>query len=223
MIIYLILSSLHDMRSPSDIEAIFADDTDESAIFSLMMIGMDRVVVGAAANSLLKVFELRMSKGKAYSYLDANGDVALIGPKRRGRGDMCSRGWNIFTGNHHQGQADRRGASAARNRESPIYSLSRPSSSSPFFYVGRENQVVQFNMTSMTDKHPDPLFKHSMCRMKNGELYVKRTWDPDDRVLNLSMYDQTLGGDFALRTQLRVGGSIGQHLNTVPGLDERWY
>lgn len=190
-----------------------------------MMIGRERVVAGAATNSLLKVFDLRMDRGRAYSYLDATGNQGRDVPseglvlKQSYDDDICTQGWNIFS--TPQTPKDRQDIVCRRLRESPIYSLSRPSSTSPVFYVGQENQVVQFNITSMLDKHPDPMFKHSLSRMKNGEINVKKTWDPNDKVMDLCMYDQTSGGDFALRVQRKVG-PMPLRDKVVANMDERW-
>ncbi len=75
---YLIINvtRLHDMRSPADCEAVISDPTDDPAIFSLLMIGRERVIAGTAHHSLLKIFDLRRcSGGRTYSYLNLHSDT----------------------------------------------------------------------------------------------------------------------------------------------------
>lgn len=213
------LIRLHDMRSPAEYEALISDPTDFSAIFSMTMIGRERLVAGGAINSLLKVWDLRFAGGRTYHYLDAlsSPDTTSVSPDN----DFVSEGWNIFSSPY-----DAQNRRWHRGQESPIYSLSRPSNSSSSLYVGRENSVIHFNFTSMLDKHPDPVFRHSVMRNPRGDIDARKTWDQDGRhkVLSLSMYDQTHQGHMPLKVQrgaaqLQV---VGADMKTLPGYDERW-
>ena len=223
---------LHDMRSPSDCETFITDPTDTAPVFSLLMVGRERIVAGGAINSLLKVFDIRMPGGRAYSYLDINEPDSRPPLQQEnsydhGEGDSTSAqrrypysGFNIFASPQHEVTSKW----PRRTESSPIYSLSRPSSSSSSLYVGLEGSVLHFNMTSMLDKHPDPVFNPSLIRRRNGEVDAVKTWDPlpKDKVVRLSMYEQTESGSIPLRVQ----GPVGFPLNRgegLPGYDERWF
>jgi len=209
---------LHDMRSPAEYEALISDPTDFSAIFSMVMVGREKLVAGGAINSLLKVWDLRFTGGRSYHYLDAlaTGGVEETTPTPA-QGDIHSGGWNVFASPY-----DQQNRRWHRGQESPIYSLSRPSASSTSLYIGRENSVMQFNMTSMLDKHPDPVFRHSVVRKPGGLIDAKKTWDPDgkQRVLSTSTYSHTTQGNFSLKIQMAA-----EHTglrDSIPGFDERW-
>jgi len=209
---------LHDMRSPAEYEALISDPTDFSAIFSMVMLGRERLVAGGAINSLLKVWDLRFTGGRSYHYLDAlaTGGIEDMTTSPV-QGDIHSGGWNVFASPY-----DQQNRRWHRGQESPIYSLSRPSASSTSLYVGRENSVTQFNMTSMLDKHPDPVFRHAVVRKPGGAIDPKRTWDSDGkhRVLSMSMYDQTVQGHMNLKIQM-AAEHVGLR-DSIPNYDERW-
>ncbi|KAK3683252.1 hypothetical protein LTR37_020395, partial [Vermiconidia calcicola] len=61
---------LHDLRSNREVEKIYTDPTDDSAIYSLLPRGQETLIAGTSRHSLLKIFDLRLG-AKAYSYLDA--------------------------------------------------------------------------------------------------------------------------------------------------------
>jgi WD40 repeat protein len=213
------LIRLHDMRSPAEYEALISDPTDFSAIFSMAMIGRERLIAGGAINSLLKVWDLRFAGGRTYHYLDAlatsGGDSTVSTPTTLE--EPHTGGWDVFASPYEA--ANRRWH---RGQDSPIYSLSRPSNSSTSLYVGRENSVMQFNFTSMLDKHPDPVFKHAIVRRPGGHIDAKKTWDSDGkhRVLSLSSYVQTAQGHFSLKIQRRSDKL--DFAEAIPGFDERW-
>lgn len=214
------------MRSPSNCEAVVEDPTEFSAIFSLLMVGRERLLAGGAANSLLKVFDLRMIGGRNYSYVDLAGQQsAPAAAKRENASDVESRdpiyasGWNLFTSPSRQNNANWR--SNRRAGESPLYSLSSPSPYSPNIYAGIENNVVHLNFTSMVDEHPDPLFRKSMRGSKANGFMIGQTWDPVKKGLILSMYDQNATGDLPLRMQRPVG-PVSPSDETLKGYDERW-
>jgi hypothetical protein len=111
-----------------------------------------------------------------------------------------------------------------RSAEGSVYNLSSPSPTSPIIFAGVENAVVEFNFSSVLDKHPDPVFLGSSIRVKgrrdNSPSYLQHKQD----VLNLAMYSQGTDGSregMKLRTQYSVQETLGQDVNPA-GLDERW-
>lgn len=186
------LTCLHDLRSANSITAVFRDPVDTfSPVYSLLPIGTERFVAGGARHSILKVFDLRMPGGKLYH---------ASKHKRRD--------WNVFLrpkDNHSR-----------RVTESPVYALSRPSQCSPTFFAGVESTVLQFDMVSIMDEYPDPLFKHGHA--KTGDKHdVKRKWDPHGNVLCLPMYEHDTG-PVTLIKQRQVEYTQG----SIEGWDERW-
>lgn len=214
---------LHDMRSPSDCEISISDPTDDSAIFSLLMVGRERIVAGGAVNALLKIFDVRMPGGRVYSYLDANQNLtnsngASVVLNKAESDQAQISGWNLFTTPRVSSNKPYR-----RQEGGPIYSLSRPSPSSTSLYVGRENSVTHLNFTSVLDRHPDSVYRNSLYKGPNGDIDIQKTWDPtyNDRVLRLSMYNQTTSGDVRLKVQRDVQRASKPH-GTIAGYDERW-
>lgn len=157
---------LHDMRSHDSVSATYSDPTDDSAIYSLLPRGLDRVVAGTSRHSLLKIFDLRMQGASDYSYLHALSnsfpDLSTLSINHHGEdGDMTTASattgdWNVFIRGHPG--ASHRGPNAwmRRSAESSIYSLASSSAASPVIYAGVENAVVEFNFTGVLDKFPDP-------------------------------------------------------------------
>ncbi len=215
------------MRSPADFEAVISDPTDDSAIFSLLMIGRERVIAGTAHHSLLKIFDLRMcSGGRTYSYLGLDSDTehqvwtsSRQGIVRRASEShprvMNQSGSNIFATPHVSQDAAR-----AHKSNSPVYSLSSPSPSSNSLFLGMEGRVLHINFTSMLDHYPDPLFRHRIRRKGTGRIDIEKTWNPFGQVLQLSMYNHT--GRAALMSQKPVG-PLTDYQSAISGLDERWY
>lgn len=224
---------LHDMRSPSAHEISYWDSTDQSAIYSLQPLGRERIVAGAACHSLLKVFDLRITGGRAYHYLDAavrtpdSLDLLQIGGPAKQDGlhtppqsNDCA--WNLFINPRNRvsgrsGSVRQQSWNNRRSTESPIYSLSSPSPASPSLFAGVENNIVEFNIVSMLDRHPDPVFEPGVKR-KGRHIDVKGTWNPHGDVLNLAMYEQSATAALRLRVQTGAGILPG----TIPGYDERW-
>lgn len=209
---------VHDMRSPADSEASIWDPTDTGSIFSLAFVGRERIVAGGAINALLKIFDVRMAGGRVYSYLDTNDMSARACGGDSDESSYRWKGSNVFTTSYENN------AKSTRRREGgPVYSLSRPSSTSTSLYVGVEASVLQFNMTSMLDRHPDPRFSSSAVRRPHGDIDVQRTWDSDmqNKALNLSMYEQTKSGNMRLKVQGPVKFYKPSRSGTTD-YDERW-
>jgi len=207
---------LHDMRSPSPYTAVYHDPTDDAAIYSLLSRGRDRVVAGASRHGLLKMFDLRMSGGSIYDYAGASDT-----------NDSSTGDWNVFINPRDRYvNSSWRGPNSwmRRSAEGSVYNLSSPSPTSPFIFAGVENAVVEFNFSSVLDKHPDPIFLGSSTkatgRRGNTPSYLQHKQD----ILNLAMYSQGTDGSregMKLRTQRSVDETLDQDINPA-GLDERW-
>lgn len=240
---------LHDMRSPADCMSTVSDPVDMSAVFSLATVGRERVIAGAAAHGLLKIFDLRMPGGRAYSYVDAsassttNAAQATNGCSSANDDNnkiLQATGTNIYTPRTGPGLRRGGGGRSGQSRQhwtqdSPVYSLSRPSPSSPKLYVGLENRVLDFKFTSAADPYPDPVFNGILVYRNDAGRGGKRvidplkTWDPYGEVLDMSMYEQ--GG--ARQTKLVYQKSISalghathsdeQQDERLRGYDERWH
>ena len=222
---------LHDLRSNQDVEMTYSDPTDDSAIYSLLLRGQEKLVAGTSRHSLLKVFDMRLG-AKCYNYLDAGSQQNPPKPQ--------TRNWNLFLRPQASPTNTARGWGSNQTRRaqaSSIYNLASPSPSSPHLYVGLENTVVELAFTSVLDKHPDPAHfevwnpsrpsqpqanGHGGAYHKGGEL----GWNgwKSKEVLDSAMYEQN--ADMKLwsqkslwetwRTRHEKDESGGE------GLDERW-
>lgn len=222
---------LHDMRSPASCTAIYNDPIDgASPVYSLLAFGRERFIAGGARHSILKIFDLRMAGGKAYYAADLEACSARTSrnpptPAPEASGVCCDyhyemrhdrRDWNIFL--------NPRGPSfyklgTRRSSESPVYALSSPAAGSPSLYAGVENAVVQFDIVSMMDRHPDPVFKYGPPAMRGArDAEIRRKWDPQRDVMRLAMYEQVSMGSMRLRVQ----SSVGAMDSNMRGWDERW-
>lgn len=233
--------TLNDMRSPRDYVQAYWDPLDSSAIYSLAAIGRERFLAGGSMNSSIKFFDLRMSGGQA-RYHEAH----LTGkdrshPHRRGTKHKDSdaqsaAGWNLFLDPRDEARAMRQSLPSrfgrgrghgGRNirppfRVSPIYSLSSPSPCSPSMFAGLENRVVQIDLTSMVDQHPDPIFECGLVRQQeNGKIDVVKTWDPAGDVLNLAMFEHHDEVNIGLMSQAGAEDALKREM-WVGGYDERW-
>ena len=234
---------LHDLRSPKAVEQSYFDPTDDSAIYSLSVLGRERLAAGTARHSTVKFFDLRMDGGRAYHYIDAfppnvktlDGKVKAPNEESSDRDrDMMldgedlheGTGWNLFLNPREMHAAPGRGHStwsARRSVESPVYSLSMPSAYSPTLFAGVENAVVRLDFASVLDRHPDPVHASGMKFDATGSVDVKQTWNPRSDVLNLGMYEQ-LGSTNGETMRLKVQRSLeSKNWEMRPdGLDERW-
>ncbi|KAH0207736.1 hypothetical protein KCU99_g421, partial [Aureobasidium melanogenum] len=201
---------LHDMRSPSSFTAVYHDPTDDAAIYSLLSRGRDRVVAGASRHGLLKMFDLRMSGGSMYDYAGAS-DTS----------DSSTGDWNIFINPRDRYvNSAWRGPNSwmRRSAEGSVYNLSSPSPTSPFIFAGVENAVVEFNFSSVLDKHPDPIFLGGSAGKKGRRNNVPSYLQHKQDILNLAMYSQGTDGSreaMKLRTQRSIEETLGQDINPV--------
>lgn len=212
---------LHDLRSHRQVEQAYIDPTmNDSAVYSLLPRGQEKLVVGTSRHSLLKVFDMRLG-AKCYSYLSTS---QLASKERPGTG------WNLFLKPHSATYPGRGGGNnwARRSAESSIYSLTSPSPTSPFVFAGVENAIAELTFTDLFHMPPDPAFF-------DPSLSTKKRRDSDGvragETLNLAMYEQS-----ATKMELMSQRSVeevrtlmrgskkeswkGQQF--IVGLDERW-
>jgi WD40 repeat protein len=218
---------LHDLRSSRSFEARFFDPIDQSAVYSLATLGQERILAGGARNTLLKVFDLRMSGGRNYSYRSAK----QIHPLQRDSSSVKGGNWTVFLRPQDQQRLAARFRNMdshmprhvmrhARNREragvsSAVYSVSIPSPYSPTIYAGLEGRVVQVDVADYFDRRPDPIYGTPPV---NGYSQEK-VWNLDDTVLELAHYDHESPN--SLRKQGRIGTITPSGEDT--GLDSHWY
>ena len=233
---------LHDLRSPASSTAEFVDIIDNSAIYSLLAFGRERFVAGASKHKLLKVFDLRMSGGKAYHYINAIPDAASHTPNRP---ISSSKAQKVSYSNqpHRVGPKHPRNDYSlfleplgersvyhrrhAREDDSPVYSLSAPSPSSPNFYAGVENAVVQMDVVSTLDRHPDPVYSTGLRNNGRPSTAIPK-WDPNQDAINLRLYERT-AGDLNMKIQVAPGSKATRYAVNELGekddtryWDERW-
>ena len=222
---------LHDLRSPAPYTAMYSDPINTfSAIYSLLPLGRERFVAGSARHTTMKVFDFRMPGGKAYYAVDVDPcshlstrQATTPAPK----GVCCTyhyenkynrRDYNIFLDRQERLPSHTRYHSS-RSSESPIYSLAASSAFSPSIYAGIEDNVIQIDIMSMMEKHPDPIYKYgARCRAGNRSDRMAK-YDPRGLVLNLGLIEQTTGAGMMLGSQVRIGA---WNTQMIPGWDERW-
>lgn len=196
--------------------AVFRDPVDTfSPVYSLLPIGTERFVAGGGRHSIIKVFDLRMPGSKLYhaAHLDPCSTARIAPPKQREQvkrfeAKSNRRGWNVFL----------RLQSNRSRRDSPVYALSRPSQGSPSFFAGIESHIVQMDMVSIMDQHPDPVFANGPAK-KGNRGDVRRKWDPYGTVVAMPMYEHDTGPVELIKQSPEVGYS--EH-SIRPGWDERW-
>jgi hypothetical protein len=239
---------LHDMRSPRNFESVFWDITNDSSIYSLTTHGLEHIIAGTSMHSMLKVFDLRVSGSRAYRSLSVSTQSSQTLKPNSMTGDFTSNkivretvgrdakattvmdGWNLFL--HPRGQQDTRPRmhNSRVDFDSPIYSLSIPSATSPSLYAGVEGSVRVIDFHSVTDAHPDLRFDNAIERhADSGLIDIKKSYNPFDNVLDLGMYEQ--GNEQSLRMKLYVQGHVddglresgaGKDQEGLGDLDERW-
>ena len=214
--------SLHDLRTTSAMMSVYRDPVDTlSPIYSLLPIGMERFVAGGGRHSIVKVFDLRMPGTKPYyaAALDpcsAERITNTIDTPSGMKLDCCSfhynarfnrRGWNMFLRMQQRSP-----------RDSPVYSLSRPSQCSTSFFAGIENHVAQIDMVSIMDRNPDPIYQNQSDRREQRDANRMR-WDPCYQAIRMSMYEHHTG-PVKLFKQRNVWSG---HVPSMSGWDERWH
>jgi len=188
------------MRSNKDFECTYFDNTFDMPIYSLGILGRERLVAGRARHNLLTFWDLRVAGGRNYHYQSLDSPVSLPQGSELNSNKSASEirsEWALYLTPRN---TDKGALRLGRVRESPVYSISSPSPSSPFVYGGVENMVLELNFTSATDPWPDTIFPRvsprklprsldilgNTSRMEN----IPRVWDPHNTTLNLAMYDR---------------------------------
>lgn len=231
------------MRSPSLAEMSYWDQINFDPVYALQLVGRERFIVGSARYSLLNVFDLRMSGGRAYHYLDeAASATSTIRAEQNGviphsraqtdssRHPQDSRRFCLFLNpKNYDGPANRNDAARSshdtwrrrHHNKSPVYSLSSPSASSTSLFAGIEGDILQLDIASTLDAHPDPVFAFGF-RRKGREVNVKKTWDPKGDVLDLHAYEDFPRGVYRVCVQGQVGAGAEVPGTEAPGWDKRW-
>ena len=221
---------LHDLRSPASSTARFVDIVDNSAIYSLLAFGRERFVAGSSRYTMLKVFDLRMPGGKKYHHTNVGLGNDILASKKPTleTGRKFNHNYPPLTedipSDHNYNMylevPDQRNPGRDRDRllDSPVYSLTAPSSCSPSFYAGVENGVVQIDAVSALDPYPDPIFNN---RMGWGPSTVDHRWNPNRDVMRLRLYEHKTGniGMLTQRTVSSLAFSRGKNRYW----DERWH
>ncbi|KAI4151668.1 MAG: hypothetical protein LQ341_000866 [Variospora aurantia] len=153
---------LHDLRSPTAYVASWTDLVDQfSSIYSLLPVS-DYFLAGGSNHALLKVFDMRKVNGTGHSY--DRQDHALhhtqfdvVGDPLANESGHGSGHWNVFVSDRGP-DADRR-PNAQRRSNTP---------------------VVQFELTSVYDRFPDPIYKTW------AEVADSKRWHPSWVMLDSS-------------------------------------
>ncbi|KAL1982609.1 hypothetical protein VTN96DRAFT_1044 [Rasamsonia emersonii] len=157
---------LHDLRSPKSYEREFMDTIDNNPIYCIQPFGHDRFLVGAGADAIVKIFDLRMQN--TYSYMDTNlstssssqnNNVGSTSPETKAQENgmrattprtaaVPGRDFSFFISHHPPTTSGRRTHHAYRG---PIYAMSSPSPSSSTIYTGIVDGIVRLDFASTDD------------------------------------------------------------------------
>ena len=241
---------LHDLRSPRDAEQTYIDPADDSAVYSILPRGREKLMVGTSRHNLLKVFDVRMGM-KCYSYQDIHTSQS---PNTGSEACDPESDYNIFLRNNNTSFTSRGSNwSQGRNRsaDSSVYSLASPSAHSPYVYAGVESAVYGIAFTEALDPFPDPTFfqpwsaqtepqddSSRPARQQDNDFVnskfkaehvgtkaSSRTFEAKD-VLGLAMYDQGANMKLCVQRSLwetwRAGSPRRRNRFAQGRLDERW-
>ena len=224
--------SLHDLRSPAPSTATFTDPVDGSSIYSLASFGRERFMAGASRHCMVKVFDLRLPGGKVYYAADLdpcvlkkNAPIPSISSSAAISSFCCQyhrdarwnrHSYNLFLRVKNGAGRGRKPRVMWRDRDTPVYSLSSPSSCSPTIFAGIENDIVQIDIVSVMDRDPDPIYQDKRKWIRN-ENNVSKRWNPQSNVIRMALYEHQ-DGNVILNVQQEVDHAIGLR----QGWDERW-
>lgn len=107
-----------------------------------MPLGRERILVGGARNSLLKVFDVRMPNGRFYY------SPGGLEPPSTDVMDTAS-GWATYLTHNHSASRSRGFSSSLA---SPVYSLVSPSPGGATVFAGIENGVWEFDFLRETKR-----------------------------------------------------------------------
>jgi WD40 repeat protein len=229
---------LHDLRSDRGFETMFWDQTNDSSIYSLATQGLEHIVAGVSMHSMIKVFDLRLSGSHAYHTVSLAPRLKnkpksqdftynAVVNDTKGSAAVVSGGWNLYLNPRIPPKRNAYREDYWRGgQDSPVYSLSIPSATSPNVYAGLEGVVQSLAFHSTVDPYPDTLHSQSTVRFAaSGAVDVRSSYDLQGDALNLGMYEQS--NEEGLRMQLLVQGDVGTDrlpgsASKLNGLDERW-
>ncbi|CAF9916154.1 MAG: hypothetical protein HETSPECPRED_002778 [Heterodermia speciosa] len=202
---------LHDLRSPASSTAMFVDIVDNSAIYSLLAFGRERFVAGSSQYAKLKIFDLRMPGGKIYNHRDVIPPKPSKTSTQTAHSSPSAQNYNIYLypspnlpyATPNRSNPIRPSHNRPNSPNSPIYSLSAPSPISPTFYAGIENSVIQLDVVSILDRHPDPVFSTGLSSSSCAPWEKSPKWDPGQEAINLRLYERVTG-NVRIKTQLGV-------------------
>ena len=231
---------LHDLRSPRDVESLYWDPTNDSSIYSLATQGLERIVVGVSMHSMLKVFDLRLAGSHAYNSISLSikksvkprgqdyAANAIVNDTKDAASAICG-GWNLYL---NPRIPPKRGAYREDfwhgREDSPVYSLSIPSATSPNLYAGLEGSIQNLTFHGIADPYPDALLSQSVTA-DIGIVDVASSYNPHGDALNLGMYEQ--GSEEGVGMHLLVQDDVSTEVAQrglkrydvkYRGLDERW-
>lgn len=176
--------------------ASFIDHLDPtSAIYSLLPLGRERIIVGGARHSLLKVFDIRMPSGRLYFSPTSS-------PSHTSE---TTAGWATYLTNHsHNSGFSRR--SHRPERDSPVYSLAAGSVGGAKVFVGIEGGIWEFDF--LGDSVGGVLRKPQQARFCTMYEFVGRTklWKQGGEELLGS--GGVMGAEGVLDGRWRVGGRV---------------
>ncbi|KAL1854623.1 hypothetical protein Plec18170_004714 [Paecilomyces lecythidis] len=203
---------LHDLRSDDLYDATFRDTTDLNPMYSIHPFGHDRFLVGAGAEGIVKIFDLRMPK--TYSYLNAKPSSSQPAPMKNNHHQTNGtskttpyprRDFSIFLSHRppiviNSGRLHPR---TNRTYRGPIYTMSSPSPSSATIYAGIVDGVVRLDFAS-TDDLTGPCSDWYDTNLAL-DLNTGKSASASHRVLDLSGYErpspEEIGRSARLRTQ----------------------
>ncbi|KAF3037813.1 hypothetical protein E8E12_006604 [Didymella heteroderae] len=231
---------LHDLRSPRDVESLYWDPTNDSSIYSLTTQGLERIVVGVSMHSMLKVFDLRLAGSHVYHSISLPTKKsarprgqdyavnAIVSDTKDAASAICG-GWNLYLNPRKPPKREAYREDYWRGREdSPVYSLSIPSATSPNLYAGLEGSIQNLTFHGIADSYPDTLLSQSAAT-ESGVIDVGASYNPRGDALNLGMYEQ--GSEEGVGMHLLVQDDVSTEVAQrglkredvkYKGLDERW-
>ncbi|KAH8700506.1 F-box domain protein [Talaromyces proteolyticus] len=213
---------LHDLRSPKMYEQEYIDVMDSNPIYCIQPMN-NRFLVGAGAEAVVNIFDLRMRN--AYSHFDATMPSSV---KTNGTSPSMPQGnFSCFLSHHPPG--------ATRNRygtyRGPIYTMSSPSSTSATVYTGIVDGVMRLDLGSTDDLiGAGSAWYQNHLDISMEEINMKS--DPaqpaEDRLLELSGYErpspESKSTSAKLRTQVPLWSlsEIDEVRERETGWDRRW-
>ncbi|KAL1970642.1 hypothetical protein VTN77DRAFT_4286 [Rasamsonia byssochlamydoides] len=204
---------LHDLRSPKSYEREFMDTIDNNPIYCIQPFGHDRFLVGAGADAIVKIFDLRTQN--TYSYVNSN--ISSSSSSQNGGSSSSTspvpRGDFSFFISHHSPTSGRRNHHAYRG---PIYAMSSPSPSSSTIYTGIVDGIVRLDFASTDDLtgsnsewYRDNLALGLKTMMENNSNHNSKSAGAQnhsggEKILELSGYERPSPDNMSASAKLRA-------------------